>query len=93
VSIEKKTHFGGFFFHGATNSSGSGNPHRRDFTITLRHTIIGSIPLDERSAKLRNLYVTTHNAHKRPAEIEPAIPASERPQIHALDRAATDNVT
>jgi hypothetical protein len=25
----------------------------------------------------------------RPAEFAPAIPASERPQIHALDRAAT----
>ena len=36
---------------------------------------------------------TTHNTHKRqtsmsPAGFEPAIPASERPQTHALDRAA-----
>ena len=37
---------------------------------------------------------TTHNTHTRqesmpPAGIEPPIPASERPQTHALDRAAT----
>jgi hypothetical protein len=38
--------------------------------------------------------MTTHNIHKRqtsmlPAEFEPAIPASERSQTHALDGAAT----
>jgi hypothetical protein len=37
---------------------------------------------------------TTHDTHKRqtsmpPTGFEPAIPASERPQTHALDRAAT----
>jgi hypothetical protein len=36
----------------------------------------------------------THNTHKRqismpPAGFEPAIPARERPQTHALDRTAT----
>jgi hypothetical protein len=35
-----------------------------------------------------------HNTHKRetsltPAEFEPAIPVSERPQTYAVDRAAT----
>jgi hypothetical protein len=40
------------------------------------------------------LYLTTLITHKRqtsmsPAGFEPAIPASERPQIHALDREAT----
>jgi len=38
------------------------------------------------------LTCTTHNIDKRkfiPAEIEPATPASERPQTHALDCAAT----
>jgi len=39
-------------------------------------------------------YVTTHNTHKRqtsmsPAGFEPAIPRSERPHTHALDRVAT----
>ena len=37
---------------------------------------------------------STHNTHKRqtsmpPAGFKPTIPASERPQTHALDRAAT----
>ena len=96
ASIEKTTLRG--FFYGPTNPSESGNPHCRVFTITLRHTIIGSIPLDEWSAQLRNLYLTTHNTHKSqtsmaPAGIEPAIPAREWPQTHTLDRAATDNDT
>jgi len=39
-------------------------------------------------------YLITHNTHKRqapmfPVGFEPASPASERPQTHALDRAAT----
>jgi len=42
----------------------------------------------------RKLYLTTHNTHNRqtsmaPAGFEPAIPASERPQKHVLDPAAT----
>ena len=40
------------------------------------------------------LYLTAHNTHKRqtsmpPAGLEPAIPESEKPKTHALDRAAT----
>jgi hypothetical protein len=51
-------------------------------------------PLDEGSARRRDLYLTTRNTHNRqtsipPAGFEPAIPESERPQTHALDRAAT----
>jgi hypothetical protein len=43
----------------------------------------------------RDLYLTTHNTHKRqtsmpPVGFEPTIPASERPQTHALDRAASE---
>jgi hypothetical protein len=83
-----------FFFHGATAPSGPGPPHYRGFTITFRHTTLGMTPLDEGSARRRDLYLTTHNTHKRqtsmpPATFEPAIPASERRQTHALDRAAT----
>jgi len=42
----------------------------------------------------RDLYPTIHNTHmkqisKIPAEFEPAIPASERPQTHALDSTPT----
>jgi hypothetical protein len=36
-----------------------------------------------------DLYLTTHNTHiHAPSGFEPAIPASERPQTHALDRVA-----
>ena len=61
---------------------------------TLRHTTGNSSLPDEWSARRRDLYRTIHNTHNRhtsmtPAIPEPVIPASERPQIHALDRAAT----
>jgi hypothetical protein len=61
---------------------------------TQTHTTRGTTPLDEWSARRRDLYLTTHSTHKRqtsipPAGFEPAIPASERPQTDALDGAAT----
>jgi hypothetical protein len=43
-----------------------------DFAITLRHTTFGRVPLDEWSARRRDLYLTTHNTHKRQASITPA---------------------
>ena len=51
-------------------------------------------PLDEWSARRRDLYLTTHNTHNRqtsmpPVGFEPTISAGERPQTYALDRAAT----
>jgi len=33
--------------------------------VTLRHTALSKTLLDERSARRRNLYMTTHNTHKR----------------------------
>jgi hypothetical protein len=48
------------FSNVATAPSGPGPPHCRRFTITLRHTTIGRIPLDEWSAWHRDLYLTTH---------------------------------
>jgi hypothetical protein len=80
------------FFHTAAALSGPGSPHYRGFTITLRHTTLGRTPLDEWSVLRRDLYLITHNTHNRhtsmpPAGLEPEIPASERPQTHALDRA------
>jgi hypothetical protein len=55
-----------------------------------RHITFGRIPLDEWSARRRDHYLTTHNTHiHAPSGFEPVIPASERPQTHALDRAAT----
>jgi hypothetical protein len=78
-------------FHGGTTPSGPGPPHYRGFTITLRHTTLGRTPLDEWSARRRDLYLRTHDTHKRqtsmsPAGFKPAIPESERRQIGTLDR-------
>jgi len=66
-----------------------------DSSHSFRHTTFGRTPLDEWSARLRDVYLTTHNIHKTqmpPARFEPAIPASERPQIHALDGVATHTI-
>ena len=66
----------------------------RGFAITLiGHTTLGRTPLDEWSALRRDLYLTTHNTHKKqismsPAGFEPANPESELWQINALHRAA-----
>jgi hypothetical protein len=62
---------------------------------TQTHTTVGRIPLDEGSARRRDLYLTTQTLYKRQKPIpllgfEPTIPASARPQTDALDRAATE---
>jgi hypothetical protein len=49
---------------------------------TQRHTAVGRIPLNEWSARRRDLYLTTHNTHIRqasmpPVEFEPTISAGE----------------
>ena len=64
-------------------------PHFWGFTITLRHTTLGRIPLDKWPARRRDLYLTTHTTHKRqtsmpPAGFESVIPASERPLSYVL---------
>ena len=61
---------------------------------TQRRTTVGRTPLDEWSARRRDLYLTTHNTHIRqismpPVGFEPTISAGQRPQTYALDRAAT----
>ena len=61
---------------------------------TQRPTTVGRTPLDEWSARRRDLYLTTHNTHNRqtsmtPVGFEPTISTGERPQNYALDRAAT----
>ena len=61
---------------------------------TERRTTVGRTPLDEWSARRRDLYLTTHNTHNRqismpPVGFEPTISAGERPQTYALDRTAT----
>ena len=61
---------------------------------TQRRTAIGRTPLDEWSARCRDLYLTRHNNHNRqtsmaPVGFEPTISAGGRLQTYALDRAAT----
>jgi len=51
-------------------------------------------PLNEWCVRRRELYLTTHNTHKRqtamhPEGFEAAIPASNRPEIHAVECVAT----
>jgi len=60
----------------------------------VKHTTVCKTPLDERSARSRDLYLTTHNYKRQtsvsPERFEQANPPSEQPQkFHALDRAAT----
>ena len=81
----------------APPSSGPGLPHCRGFTIAPRHTTFNMTPLGEWSDRRRDLYLTASDTHKRqtsmpPAEFEPAILASERPQTNTLDRKASEIV-
>jgi hypothetical protein len=68
------------------------------FTRFLYHTqrriTVGGTPLEERASRRRDLYLTTHNTYNRQTDMpsvgfESTISAGERPQTHALDRAAT----
>jgi len=60
---------------------------------SITYTTLGRISLDEWSARRRGLYLTKQQSQETeipaPRGSEPAIPASERPQTHALDRPAT----
>ena len=61
---------------------------------TQRRSKVGRTPLDEWSARRRDLYLTKYNIHNRqttmpPMGFEPTAPAGERPQTYALDRTAT----
>jgi hypothetical protein len=81
-----------FFFQRLDSPLGAiGRLIFRGFTITLRHITRGRTPLDQWSARHRDLYLTTQNTHKRQtsmpsAGFESTIPVSERSQTHALDR-------
>ena len=51
---------------------------------TQRRSTVGRTPLDERSARRRDHYLTTHDTHNRqismpPVGFEPTISAGERP--------------
>ena len=56
---------------------------------TQLHTTVGRTPLDEGSARRRDLYLTTHDTHNRqismpPVGFEPTISAGERPAATIL---------
>jgi hypothetical protein len=58
---------------------------------TQRRSTVGRTPLDERSARRRGLYLTTHDTHNRqismpPVGIKPTISAGERPAAAPLLR-------
>jgi len=52
------------FFMAPQPLVGQGLFHFRGFTITLRHTTLGSTPLDEQSSRHTNFCLTTHTNHK-----------------------------
>ena len=74
--------------------SGPGPPHSLGLIDhTQRRTTVGRTPLDEWTARRRDLYLTTHITHDRqtsmsPVRFESTISAVERSQTYALDRAA-----
>jgi hypothetical protein len=60
-----------FFLPWRSSPSGPRPPHYRGFMIPLRHTTLGTTPLDEWSARRRDLYLTTHNTHNRQTSMPP----------------------
>ena len=79
---------------GATVPSGPRPLHYRGFTITLSYTHHTRLDSSGRvnSPTHTSLPDTQHSQetdNQAPAEFEPALPASERPQTHASDSAAT----
>jgi hypothetical protein len=87
----KVSYFMGFFLSWLDSPSGTRPYHCWGFDITLIHTTLCRIPLDEWTSLGRDVYPTTHNNHRRqksmpPVGFEPAVPISERPQTHALGR-------
>jgi hypothetical protein len=61
------------------------------FLDHTRRSTVGRTPLDERSARRRDLHLTTHDTHNRqismpPVGVEPTISVSERPQAAHLLR-------
>jgi hypothetical protein len=74
---------------------GPGPPQSRGLLDhTQRRATVGRTPLDEWSARCRELCLTTHNTQNRqtsvtPVGFEPTLSTVERPQTYVLDRAAT----
>jgi len=79
-----------FVFCGAATQRGSWPPHSRGFLDhTQRRATVARTPLDEWSARRRDLYLTTYNTHNRqtsmpPVGFERTISAGKLPQTYAL---------
>ena len=87
-----------FFFWRSSPQWARASLFTRFLDHTQRRTTVGRTPLDEWSARRRNLYRTTHNTQNRQTSmplvgVEPTISARERPQTYALDRGATTTGT
>jgi hypothetical protein len=82
-------------FSGSAAQRGLWPPRSRSFVITQkRRATVGRTPLDEWSARRRDLYLITHNTHNwqtsmPPVRFEPTVATGERPYTYDLDRAAT----
>ena len=79
-----------FFYHDATALVGQGLLSKDSRSHTVRSTTLARTPLEEWSVRYRDLYLTTHNTHKRQTSLLPAgfkltIPASNRPQTLDLN--------
>jgi hypothetical protein len=68
-----------------------GSSFTRFLDNTKRRTTISRTPLDDWSARHKDLYLTTHNRQTStpPVELELTISVGERMQTYALDRGAT----
>jgi hypothetical protein len=84
-----------FFFFWRNSPTRARAPSFLRFLYHIQwHTTVGRTPLDKGSVHCGDLYLTTHNTRRRktsmpPTGLEPAIPASDRPQTPALVRWAT----
>ena len=76
-----------FFFRGLSAPKWPGSPHYWEFTIKFRHTTLDRTPLDEWSARHRDMYLTTNNSHKRETSIRnhnPSKLAAASPRLRLL---------
>jgi len=83
-----------FFFHDLTAQLALGLLCEVPWSHSFRHTTLGRTPLDEWSARGRDLYLPIHNTQKRQTSMsleafEPTNPPTEWRQTHTLDRTTT----
>ena len=83
--VKLYTHICSLVFGATAPQCARASSFTRFLDHTQRRTTVAMTPLDERSARPRNLYLTTHNTHNRqtsmpPVGFELTISAGERPQ-------------